>query len=374
MTMRFVSQTANPPELEPALCAMANWAWEPDRNAGFLGSSLMTAQRVAVLLIVCGMGLVAAPVSAQDQGNWTVPRTADGQPDLRGIWTHNSATPFQRPEQLGDKAVFTDEEIAELTQRVKEFREGDDDQAGHLLGDRLIRKALDPTDIPEVDRETGDYNAFWLVEREFDNRTSLIVDPPTGRIPPLTPEAQAAAEARRVYEREHPSDGHEDRPLRDRCIYPAPRLQAGYNSYFLILQTPDHVAIQQEMHHISRVIPIDGRPHIDDDVRLWDGDARGYWDGDTLVVETTNYSAAAQYRGASDGLRLVERFTRVAPDVLEHEVTLHDPSTWTRPWTVKLVLKATEDPIFEFACHEGNYSMEGILRGARREEKTGQSR
>ena len=334
----------------------------------------MTAQRVAVLLIVCGMGLVAVAASAQDQGNWTVSRTADGQPDLQGIWMHNSATPFQRPEQFGEKAVLTDEEVAELTQRVNEFRDGDDDQAGHLLGDNLIRKALDPTNVPELDRETGDYNAFWLVEREFDNRTSLIVDPPNGRIPPLTPEAQAAAEARRAYEREHPSDGPEDRPLRDRCVHSdAPRLNAGYNSYFLILQTPDHVAILQEMHHIARVIPIDGRPHIDDDVRLWTGDARGHWDGDTLVVETTNYSAATQYRGATDGLRLVERFTRVSPGILEQEVTLHDPSTWTQPWTAKLVLTTTEDPIFEFACHEGNYSMEGILRGARLEEKTGQA-
>ena len=334
----------------------------------------MTAQRVGVLLIACGMGLVVVPVSAQDQGNWTVPRTADGKPDLQGLWVNNSATPFQRPEQFAEKAVFKDEEVAELQQRLNELREGDNDQAGHLMGDNLIRKALDPTDIPEVDKETGDYNAFWLVEREFDNRTSVIVDPPNGRIPPLTAEAQAGAEARRAHEREHPSDSHEDRPLRDRCVnYHAPRLNAGYNSYFLILQTPDHVAIRQEMGNVSRVIPIDGRPHIDNDIRLWNGDARGHWDGDTLVVETNNYSAATQFRGATEGLLIVERFTRVSPGVVEQEVTLHDPSTWTQPWTAKLVLTTTEDPIFEFACHEGNYSMGGILRGARREEKTGQS-
>ena len=297
----------------------------------------------------------------------------DGQPDLQGIWANNTATPFERPEQFADKAVLTDEEVAELTQRVNEFR--DQEQAGDLLGDNLIQKALDATFDPEFDKETGDYNAFWLVERYLDNRTSLVVDPPTGRIPLLTAEGQARAEARRAYRREHPADGPEDRSLGDRCLhFDAPRLSAGYNSYFQILQTPDYVAIVQEMGHISRVIPLDGRPHINDDVRLWTGDARGRWEGDTLVVEMTNYSADTRYRGATDGPRLVERFTRVSPDTLEHEVTLNDPATWTQPWTVKLLLKATEDPIFEYACHEGNYAMPGILGGARVEEKTEPSR
>ena len=332
----------------------------------------MRVQRFAIFLIVFAIGLMGAPVSAQDQG-WIVPRTADGQPDLHGIWANNTATPFERLEQFGDRAVLTDEEVAELTQRVNEFRDGE--QAGDLLGDSLIRKALDPTYDPEFDKETGDYNAFWLVERQLDNRTSLVVDPPNGRIPPLTAESQARSEARRAYRREHFADGPEDRSLSDRCLhFAAPGLGSGYNSYFQILQTPDSVAIMQEMGHISRVIPLDGRPHIDDDVRLWTGDARGHWDGDTLVVETTNYSAAARYRGATEGLRLVERFTRVAPDTLEHEVTLNDPATWTQPWTVKLVLTATQDPIFEYACYEGNYSMEGILGGARLEERTEQSR
>ena len=333
----------------------------------------MAGQRFAVLLMVCAIGLMGAPVSAQDQGAWSVPYTADGQPDLNGIWANNTATPFERPEQFGDKSVLTDEEVAELTQRVNEFRDGE--QAGDLLGDSLIRKALDPTYDPEFDKETGDYNAFWLVERQLNNRTSLVVDPSNGRVPPLTAEAQARSETRRAYRREHFADGPEDRSLSDRCLhFDAPRLSSGYNSYFQILQTPDSVAMMQEMGHISRVIPLDGRPHIDDDVRLWTGDSRGHWDGDTLVIETTNYSAAARYRGATEGLRLVERFTRVAPDTLEHEVTLNDPATWTQPWTVKLLLTATEDPIFEYACYEGNYSMEGILGGARLEEKTEQSR
>ena len=335
----------------------------------------MTSRRVGILLVVVAVGVVAPPpASAQGQGSsWTVPRTADGQPDLQGLWANNSATPLERPEQLAGKAVLSDEELAELTQRVSEFRESE--QAGDLLGDRLIQQALGNPEFNDFDVITGNYNAFWLVERHLDNRTSLIVDPPNGRIPALTAEADARASAREAYGRAHPSDGPEDRNLGDRCLhFAAPRLSAGYNSYFQILQTPNHVAILQEMGHISRVIPLDGRPHVDGDIQLWTGDSRGHWEGDTLVVETTNYSAETRYNGASEGLRLVERFTRVGPDTVQHEVTLNDPATWTEPWTVLLVLKSTQDPIFEYACHEGNYAMPGILGGARLEETMTQTR
>ena len=335
----------------------------------------MTNQRFGILLVVFAVGvLVGPPAAAQGQGStWTVPRTADGKPDLQGIWANNSATPLQRPEQLAGKTVFSDEELAELTQRVNEFRESE--QAGDLLGDRLIQQALGNSEFNDFDVITGNYNAFWLVERHLDNRTSLIVDPPGGRIPTLTAEADARVATRRAYAREHPSDGPEDRNLGDRCLhFAAPRLSAGYNSYFQILQTPDHVAILQEMGHISRVIPLDGRPHVDDDIRLWTGDSRGHWEGDTLVVETTNYSPETKYNDASEGLRLVERFTRVGPDTVQQQVTLEDPATWTQPWTVVLLLTSTEDPIFEYACHEGNYAMPGILGGARLEEKMAQKR
>ena len=335
----------------------------------------MTSRRVGILLVVIAVGVVAPPpASAQGQGSsWTVPRTADGQPDLQGLWANNSATPLERPEQLAGKAVLSDEELAELTQRVSEFRESE--QAGDLLGDRLIQQALGNSEFNDFDVITGNYNAFWLVERHLDNRTSLIVDPPNGRIPALTAEADARASAREAYGRAHPSDGPEDRNLGDRCLhFAAPRLSAGYNSYFQILQTANHVAILQEMGHISRVIPLDGRPHVDGDIQLWTGDSRGHWEGDTLVVETTNYSAETRYNGASEGLRLVERFTRVGPDTVQHEVTLNDPATWTEPWTVLLVLKSTQDPIFEYACHEGNYAMPSILGGARLEETMTQTR
>ena len=312
--------------------------------------------------------MALAPVAAHAQDGYTATRNAFGQPDLSGIWTNNSATPLQRPEQLADRATLTDEELAELTQTIAEFR--DAEQAGDLLGDRLIQQALGNAEFQDFDVITGNYNAFWLVERHLDNRTSLIVDPPDGRIPALTEAAAARAAERRAYAAEHPSDGPEDRTLGDRCLhFEAPRMGAGYNSYFQLLQTPTHVAIFQEMGHFSRVIPLDGRPHADDGIRQWAGDSRGRWEGDTLVVETTNYSPQARFSGATENLHLVERYTRIAPGVLRHEITLNDADTWTRPWTVELLHESTVDPIFEYACHEGNYSMPGILGGARLEER-----
>ena len=314
---------------------------------------------------------VVAPAHAAAQseagGAWTAPRTADGQPDLQGIWANNSATPMQRPEALAGKTELTEEELAQLQQQVRAFR--DAEQAGDLLGDRLFQQALGNSTYQDFDVVTGNYNAFWLVERELDRRTSLIVDPPNGRFPPLTPAARARAAARRAHLRDHPSDGPEDRTLSDRCLhFGAPRLGAGYNSYFQILQAPGQVAILQEMGYEARVIPLDGRPHADGRLRLWNGNARGRWEGETLVVETANFSPKSRFQQASEHLRMVERFTRVAPDTIRHEVTFDDPTTWTRPWTVMILLKATSEPLFEYACHEGNYAMAGILAGARAEE------
>ena len=331
----------------------------------------MKGRLAALWTIAAVVALVPVPVAGQAQpataDRWTPPRTADGQPDLQGIWANNSATPMERPEQLAGKQTLTDEELAELTLQIAEFR--DSEQAGDLLGDRLVQQALGNPEFQDFDVITGNYNAFWLVERHLDNRTSLIVDPPDGRIPPLTPEGQARADARRAYSVDF-ADGPEDRSLGDRCLhFDAPRLSAGYNSYFQILQTPGYVAILQEMGHQARMIPLDGRPRLGDDLRLWTGDPRGHWEGDTLVVETTNFSAKSRYRGSTENLRLVERYTRVSPDTIRHEITLDDPLTWTRPWTVVLLLQQTQDPIFEYACHEGNYSMPGILGGARAQEK-----
>ena len=325
------------------------------------------------VVVVLAMVLVSwAPGAAAGQTdappNWTPSRTADGHPDLQGTWANNSATPMQRPEQFGDKARLTDEELAELTQRIGEFR--DREQAGDILGDRLIQQALDSETPRTFDPITGNYNAFWLVERHLDNRTSLIIDPPNGRRPSQTETARARGRERAAYRREHPADGPEVRGLGDRCLHFAvPNMGSGYNSYFQLLQTLDQVTIIQEMGHLVRTIPLDGRPYLDDKIPQWAGSARGRWEGDTLVVETRNYEPRSRFSGASENLVLVERFSRVAPNVLRQELTLNDPDTWTQPWTVELLLEQTADPIFEYACHEGNYAMPGILGGARAEER-----
>jgi hypothetical protein len=329
----------------------------------------MTGRCVALVTIL-GLTIAAAAAAGQTApANWTPPRTADGQPDLQGTWANNRATPMERPEQFGDKARLTDEELAELTSQIAAFR--DAEQAGDLLGDRLIQQALGDSTFQDFDEDTGNYNAFWLVDRALDNRTSLIIDPPNGRRPPR----KETARSRRGGLPGGASDGPESRGLGDRCLhFDAPRMASGYNSYFQVFQTPDQVTIIQEMGHIVRSIPLDGRPHLGDKVRQWAGNARGRWEGDTLVVETRNYESRSRFSGGSEGLVLVERFSRVAPNVLRQEVTLTDPDTWTQPWTVELLHDQSDEAIFEYACHEGNYAMAGILGGARAEERAADSR
>ena len=249
-----------------------------------------------------------APAAAQD-GDWTLPRTPDGQPDLQGVWANNNATPLERPPEWAGKERLTDEELAEL--RAAAALAVDDGDA--LFGDQLVLAAIERTKATSYDPTTGNYNQFWIVERDFNDRTSLVVDPPDGRIPALTASARDRQAMLRAHRRDHPADSYTDRPLSERCVtYGVPRLGAGYNSYYQIFQSPDHVVVYHEMNHDARVIPIDGTPPLDDDVRLWHGDSRGYWEGDTLVVETANYSSQATFRGlSSEHLRVTERFTRV---------------------------------------------------------------
>ena len=329
----------------------------------------MTRRVIATLAVVA---LSASSAAAQSAGTYTPARTADGQPDLQGMWTNNSATPFERPRAFREKASLTDEELATLQERLAEIREGT--QAGDLLGDFLIQKVLDDPEFRGFDQRTGNYNSFWLVDRELDNRTSLVVDPPNGRIPPITPEARQRRRAARGGFGSSSPDGPEDLTLSVRCItYGVPNLLAGYNSYFQILQSPEYVVILQELIHDARVIPLDGRPHLADGIRQWHGDSRGRWEGDTLVVETSNYSPRTSLRGASENLRVVERFTRVSPEVIEWEITFEDPATWPRPWTAMILLKNSGEAMFEYACHEGNYAMHDILAGARAQEETAQA-
>lgn len=325
----------------------------------------------SVAIAVALLGVVPPPAVAQAgaaTNTWTPPRTAFGQPDLGGVWANNSATPFQRPQAFAGKERLSDEELADLRVRLTELRENE--QAGNLLGDFLIQKVLDDPEFRGFDQDTGNYNSFWLVERDFDNRTSVVVDPPDGRIPALVPAARERQIAAARYRSEHPADGPEDLPLGHRCAnFGIPKVGAGYNSYQHIFQTPGHVVILSEMAHDARIIPIDGRPHLQDKVRQWNGDARGRWEGDTLIVETTNFSTKSQFRGSNENLRLMERYTRTGPDTLTYEATVSDPTTWTQPWTVLIPLTRSEDVLFEYACHEGNIAMIGTLAGARMEER-----
>ena len=329
---------------------------------------------VAALLWSGALPATAQTSEAQSEP-WTVSRTADGQPDLQGIWANNVATPLERPVAFEEKEVLTDEELAELEQRIAEVLDGGD----AIFGDGLVAAALqEDSPFLTFDETTGNYGQVWLVERDVDNRTSLITDPANGRLPaikPATAERLAELAARMVA---HPADSWEDRPHSERCItFGMPNLFAGYNSYYQIFQTKDHVVMLHELIHDARVIPLTDAPPLDDDIRLWHGDARGHWEGDTLVVETRNFSPRSDapvltLRGIPDvgaEMRVVERFTRVGPDELRYEVTVTNPAIWESPWTAMIPLSRSTDPLFEYACHEGNYGMEGILAGHRAEEQ-----
>ena len=275
-------------------------------------------------------------------------RTSWGDPDLQGIWNNSTTTPLERPESAGERALLTDEEVAAL----------DADAVGFF-------------DRPPRAGDPGTYNDFFWWERgERLQRTSLIVDPPSGRRPPFTSEGKKRAAWR------HDVGSWEDRNPAERCVTRgAPKRPGGYNNNFQVLQVPGFVFILQEMIHEVRVIPLDGRPHIDDRIRLWMGDSRGRWDGDTLVVETTNFTDRIMYNSfncctaAGKELTLVERFTRVDADTIDHRYTVDDPTVYTAPWTTAIPMQRTDAPLYEYACHEGNYAMVNLLKGARVQER-----
>ncbi len=328
--------------------------------------------RTRRLAAIAGLvALTAAPLVGQtraaSKSTWTTPRTPDGQPDLQGVWANNGVTPLQRPAQWAGKQFLTDDEMAALKKAVASAVS---DDADAVFGDSLVLAAIANEKGKSFEPSTGNYNNFWLVEREVDKRTSLITDPADGRIPPLTQEAQDRAAAAAVARRVRPADGPEDRPLGERCqTFGTPRVGAGYNSYYQIVQSPGFVAIIHELGHEVRVIPIERRDHVGKNLRQWLGDSRGHWDGETLVIETTNFSTKSNFMGSSTNLTLVERFRRVGRNTLNYEFTVSDPSVWTRPWTAMIPLKGTDDKIYEYACHEGNSGMEGILSGHRAEEQ-----
>jgi hypothetical protein len=329
-------------------------------------ASLLAAGLLAVASLVAQSG---TQNTAEAPAGWKVPRTADGRPDLQGVWGNNSVTPMTRPRQWKDKATLTDAELEDLKQMAARFV----DQGGDAIFGNFVQQILDAKDkgsFAQVsyDPTTGNYNQFWMADREWDNRTSLITDPPDGQFPPLTPEAEARrAKARATPPTRGPADGPEDRPLSERCIsYGAPRTGANYNSYVQIIQSPQTTVLLQEMIHDARVVPMTPRPHLPAHIRQLHGDPRGRWEGDTLVVETTNYQNG--FQGSTNNVKLTERYTRVSPDFINWEITVDDPATWTRPYTFMIRLKKTDGLIYEYACHEGNYAMEGILAGARADE------
>ena len=332
-------------------------------------------RRRAIVLAAtfCVMGLAPHPARGQAaSGNpdaWTPPRTAAGHPDLQGVWVSRSATPLERPASLADRELLTDEEVAELQRRAD--RLFSNDRNDFAAGDNLFLAVLG--DAEQYDNPRSTCGALAMLGRQFDNRTSLIIDPPNGRLPPRTPAAEQRLAAAAAMEMR--PDGPGDLSTWVRCLTRGlPRLGgtsgAGIYGYYQIFQTADHVALVMETIHDARIIPLDGRPPLADRIRQWHGDSRGRWEGDTLVVETASFSSSATVMGSDRNLHLVERLTRVAQDTISYEVTITAPTTWTAPWTVRLPLTQTEEAIYEFACHEGNhYGMLGILAGAREQDR-----
>ena len=301
----------------------------------------------AALLLAWPAGAAAQSSGAEPAAgaaDWTAPRTAWGAPDLQGVWDYRTLTPLERPRELAGKATLTPEEAAAYEER---------------------QSAL----LDDYDRAPSVHAKWWLdYGRELtgDRRTSLLVDPPDGRLPAVTEDARRRAAARAERRRRSPDHGADDRGLTERCItFGMPRLPGAYNNNVQILQTPTHVAIVNEMIHDARLVPLDGRPHLGDAVPQWHGDARGRYEGDTLVVETRNFSPRSAFRGSTAGLRLVERFTRVGPDTVRYAVTMSDPATWTRDWTAVVPLTKTDEALYEYACHEGNRGLRNILHNAR---------
>ena len=329
-----------------------------------------TTVRFLTLIGIGCLGLVTVGAQGPRRGPSAsrpyVAKNAIGQPDLEGVWTNDSITPLQRPAAWAGKTSLTDAEVEQLKKASAKLEEGGD----ALFGDELIIDALEgKQQSASHDTETGNYNGFWLPNRDIDNRTSLIIDPPDGRIPPETPAAQARRAAAIEQRRLHPADGPENRGLSERCLtFGVPRFQAAYSSVYRIVQSPTHVVFLMETIHEARVIPMDGRPHVSDSIKQWMGDSRGHWEGDTLVVDTTNFSPKTAFMGVSNDLHLVERFTRVSANTLQYDATMSDPGTWTRPWTARILFKQTTQPLLEYACHEGNYGLFGILSGARAQE------
>ena len=287
---------------------------------------------------------------------WVPPRTADGQPDLEGVWDYRTATPLERPAAFKDKPFLTDAEVADYERRTAARADG--------------RQLEDPRTDPSVQApEWLDYGK----KMAGSNRSSLVVDPADGRIPALTPDGlKRDAERRAASRTRGPADDPENRTSWERCItrgLPEGVLPAGYNNNIQIVQAPGYVVLLMEMIHDARIVPLDGRARLPGGLTRWMGDSRGHWEGSTLVIETTNFSSKANFRGAGERLHLVERLTRTGEDTIDYRFTVDDATTWVTPWTVALPLVRSEGELYEYACHEGNRGLENILSQARSSER-----
>ena len=322
----------------------------------------MSRYFVLVAAAAIAIAVESLPVSVAGQSpaaaakKWSAPRTPDGQPDLQGIWSFATITPLERPSELAGKQELSDQEAAALQEQAAQSR----------------------IDRPPAEGDPGTYNQFWFdrgTKVVATKQTSLIVDPPDGRIPALTPEAQQREAARAAVVRGRPSS-YEDRGLSERCIvrpWSGPPITPGnYNNNVQLFQAPGYVVIFLEQNHDARIVPLDGRPHVSQKIRQFLGNSRGRWEGETLVVDTTNFTdhvGKSNFRGSGGNMHLVERFTRVDADTLRYDFTVDDPETWTKKWSASIPMVLTDQPMFEYACHEGNYALEGVLRGARFQEK-----
>jgi hypothetical protein len=310
-----------------------------------------------LMTLLLSSAIAAAQAPAK---SYAPAKTPWGDPDIQGTFTNATITPFERPAEFAGRDFLTEKEAVELERRTAASR----------------------VDVPPREGDTGTYNQFWFdrgskVVATF--RTSLVIDPPDGKIPPLTDTAQKLIAERATARQDRAFDGPENRPLAERCLWWAstgpPIIPTGYNNTYQIAQAPGVVMILAEMIHDARIVPLDGRPHLPQNVRQWLGDSRGHWEGNTLVVETTNFNDQTKLefgrppfgstRGIGENARLIERFTRTAPDTVMYEFTIDDPATYTKSWTVQTPWVKTEGRMFEYACQEGNYALTNVLSGAR---------
>lgn len=322
-------------------------------------SSCVIALGIGIGAQTPAAGQTSPSEKTQTSAKSKIARLPDGHPDLQGIWSNAILTPLERPAELAGKATLTEQEAAAYEKQTLERNDVD-------------RRPQVGTEF-DVARA---YNEAWYDRGSKvvkSRRTSLIVDPPDGRIPPLTPQAQKRAAERAEARRLHPADGPEDRALNERCILTGttgpPMLPGPYNNNYQIVQTPDTILIVTEMVHDIRVVAMNRGSHLPQNIRQWKGDSIGRWEGDTLVVDTTNFTDQTNFRGSGENLHLVERFTRVDADTLLYQFTVDDPESFAKPWTAAMTSTKTEGPILEYACNEGNYGMRNLLSAARAEEK-----